>query len=816
MLFAIPSTAQQEAGTFEGQVVTVAPDGEQLFVAGADVALIAVEENGAGGEKVLATAVADGEGRFLFEEVPFGCYRIRARSAGLEGFSEFQCLSATNAAATVAVALELTAVQEEIDVTARRGGLEPRQVTTTESVGSDTLQHAPIANERFREALPLIPGVVRGPDGLINMKGARSTQSGSLVNSANVTDPVTGQSAINLPLDVVSNVEVLANPFDAEYGKFAGAVSSVNTDVASFKKFRYQIQNIAPRLRFRDYQIQNIAPRLRFRDGELLGIDSFIPRVTVSGPLIRDRLTITQSLEYRFVRTEIEEARLPQLERETQLESLDAFTRADMRVNEQHSFAVTLSFYPQKQNFFGLDTFTTQEATPNLRQRGYLLVGQDDYTFSSGALLESLVSFKVLDNDVRANSNQPFEAALNTAQGGFFNLQQRDTHRIEAAQTYHFQVLDRLGRHQTKLGYRFTRNTYRGDQIFHPVSLLGAQDQLVQRIEFGPPALGLDVDQNEYTFFVQNKWNISSRLTFFVQNKWNISSRLTLDLGLRFDRDSIADESNFAPRGGFAYLLTNDGRTVFRAGAGVFYDRVTLNVPTFLDLPARTETRFGPSGGIEEVRPYRHRLLSDFENPRSVAWNVQLDREALPGVFVRVSFQQRTTTQNFLVNPARTAEGDFLDLTNGGRDRYQEFQLTTRWRIGEQSHLTASYVYSDARGDLNTFNEFFGGVGAPLIRPNENGPLPFDTPHRFLFWADIRGPYGLIISPIWDIHTGFPYSMRDEQRDFVGPRNEAGRFPAFTNADLQVLKRVTIPVLNKKAFVGFKVTNVFNTFNPVF
>jgi hypothetical protein len=47
----------------------------------------------------------------------------------------------------------------------------------------------PTLNERFEDLLPLLPGMVRGPDGLINMKGARSSQNGSLVNSADVTDP---------------------------------------------------------------------------------------------------------------------------------------------------------------------------------------------------------------------------------------------------------------------------------------------------------------------------------------------------------------------------------------------------------------------------------------------------------------------------------------------------------------------------------------------------------------------------------------------------------------------------------------------------
>jgi len=52
------------------------------------------------------------------------------------------------------------------------------------------------------------------------MKGAQATQAGWLVNAANVTDPATGGQAISLPIDVVSSVQVISNPYDPEYGKF--------------------------------------------------------------------------------------------------------------------------------------------------------------------------------------------------------------------------------------------------------------------------------------------------------------------------------------------------------------------------------------------------------------------------------------------------------------------------------------------------------------------------------------------------------------------------------------------------------------------
>ena len=104
----------------------------------------------------------------------------------------------------------------------------PKQRPTIPS-NRKRLQTLPLPNEQLLDALPVVPGVVRGPDGQINMNGARASQSSMTVNSANVTDPVTGQFAFNLPIEAVEAVQVLTNPYAAEYGKFTGGVAAVTT-----------------------------------------------------------------------------------------------------------------------------------------------------------------------------------------------------------------------------------------------------------------------------------------------------------------------------------------------------------------------------------------------------------------------------------------------------------------------------------------------------------------------------------------------------------------------------------------------------------
>jgi hypothetical protein len=58
---------------------------------------------------------------------------------------------------------------------------ENKDAAPSGTISEATLRDAPNVNERFESSLPLIPGVVGGPDGRVNLKGTRNTQSGALV-----------------------------------------------------------------------------------------------------------------------------------------------------------------------------------------------------------------------------------------------------------------------------------------------------------------------------------------------------------------------------------------------------------------------------------------------------------------------------------------------------------------------------------------------------------------------------------------------------------------------------------------------------------
>ena len=151
---------------------------------------------------------------------------------------------------------------------------------------------------------------------------------------------------------------------------------------------------------------------------------------------------------------------------------------------------------------------------------------RDTHEFQSGALLLSNLSYQDLDNDVKPRTYDPSFIGLERASGAFFNRQARRTIRRNLSEQYHFAP---LGNHQIVTGIQWSIESYSGDQIFNPITWLGINDRVVSELDFTNPTT-VHANKND--------------LATFVQDKWSLSEALTLDLGARFERDSIAREWN--------------------------------------------------------------------------------------------------------------------------------------------------------------------------------------------------------------------------------------------------------------------------------
>jgi hypothetical protein len=263
---------------------------------------------------------------------------------------------------------------------------------------------------------------------------------------------------------------------------------------------------------------------------------------------------------------------------------------------------------------------------------------------------------------------------------------------------------------------------------------------------------------------------------------------------------------------------------------GLFYDKIPLNIAVFDQYQRFVLTTFSVDGLTQIGGPTLLRNVvedGDFKNPYSVAWSTQVDHELTKRLLLRFGYEERHTSRDFVIEPVlRGLNDDALVLRNSGKSRYREFQVATRFRLQENRNLFLAYVRSRAAGDLNDFNTYFGNVRNPVVRPNEYSDQPFDAPNRLLFWGDFGLPYKVTVTPVVDLRNGFPFSLVDQNQNFVGERNRGGRFPPFFSLDFQVTKGLRVPVpgwsviparFRGKKFggrLGVKMFNLTNHWNP--
>ncbi|HSC25781.1 MAG TPA: TonB-dependent receptor [Vicinamibacterales bacterium] len=733
---------------------------------------VQVELRAEGDGTVLAKTVSDRVGQVVFPDVPAGRYTVRATRPGfIDRDSPVFDLKAGEVV-QVLVDIQLTFVLPEIEVRAETpsptDSVQP--VSMSDMLAGSLLDVAPLTGDDFQSLLPLLPGVVRGPDGRLRIKGGQPTQGALQVSSASLNDPSSGDFDLELPAQSIESVEVLANPFAAEFGRFTTSITQIRTKRGT-----------------NEWQIKpgNLIPRL---GKGLTAIRAFEPRFSVRGPLERDRVFLSQDVQFRYVTTPVKS--LPD-EPEIEVTSFDSFSRVDYVLSSRHTLVGGLITFPREIDGVTMNTFRPPEVTPHFSQSGWSTGIVDRFSLARDIVLESTLSGRWFEINVNTEGTSPMVYAPQTQSGNFFNDQEREVDSLQWVEALSFSSDLWRGRHVFKVGSDLQRSHFRGFSESSPVEVRRLDGSLAELTEFAGHT-------------TQEESGVEVAL--FAQDRWRLGSRVTLELGLRMDRDAVVQRVNWSPRAGAAIAVLPEGRAIIRGGYGKFVQRAPLNIGAFPSFDSQVVSRFTVDGSpMGAPIAFRNVLSDDLRTPEAEVGNVEWNQRFGRRWLAKIAFLDRRGEHEFILTPD-PALGE-LQLSSTGTSRYRELEATTRYLGGERRDLTVSYVWAKGTADLNNYDQFFGNLRNPIIRANEQALIPTDVRHRLL----IRGTFGLPgqwdFSPVLEIRSGFPWSAVDEFQDFVGPRNSAGRLPAVRNLDFSIARPWRFKKFRFRA--GLKMYNIF-------
>jgi hypothetical protein len=737
-------------------------------------------------------------GTFEFTGLLPGTYRVTCAAVGYEPVAKTG-IPISEGKEPVTLQIELpyeVVIHQKVEVTAQAPKATEQEAAPPATLTNPQIKSLPLVVQKFKAALPMIPGVIRTPDGRIAIKGAIENQGTLLVDSAETVDPVTGSFSIDVPLDAVESVDVFKSAYQVEYGRFAGGLTTIQTKAPSSQW---------------NYELNDFVPTPRLETGHLVGIQDDSPRIFFSGPLMGDKFTFSEAFTYDYAATPVRG--LPWPNNQIRHQGWTSFSDFYYAFSPQHLTSVDVKFFPTRRQYDNIDSLIPQTASADYAQSGFSIGTHDHYLFKGGGILTTLAQFTDFDSYSHGQGAQDLQITPTGWEGNFFNIWTRSSAQQEVQESYLFPRIHWQGAHDFKIGGDVIHRAYQGTSISHPVQLLRADNSLAEEIDFGP-AGNLTTSDTEVAAFAEDHW---------VFNRY-----LSIDYGLRFSSQTLGELSAFSPRGGLVFSPTKKGKTIIRGGAGVFYDRLPLLAGDFTQNPDRQVTLFDTNGvalGPPIVyTPFYEELSSTGKilpsgaslgsTPYNTTWNTEFDQEIRPDIVARVSFLASKTYNEFTVNPETLSPtSGLLLLSNLGASRYHEFEATLRARPSDKVDFNISYVNSQARGDLNTMGAVYVPYEQPVIEPDLFGTLPTNVPDRVVTWGRFKLPRKFTVSPLLDWHSGFPFSICDDLQNYVGPPNSR-RLPTFLSLDLQTTKDFQLPFipwLRKHGLRGgFRVFNLTN------
>lgn len=770
VLAALPAFAQSQATTAEinGRVT----DAQGGVLPGATVTVKS------GDTGYTRSVVANAEGLYAIPLLPPGNYDLVAELTGF-GPTRRSLVLNVGATQTINVQLQVGGVQETVTVAAGSPLVETSATVRTTTIDSAAITNLPINGRRFQDFVTGTPTVQVDPSrGQLSFSGQRGINSNVSVDGADFNQPFFGgirggersNSAFTVPLEAIQEFQVVAAGYSPEFGRSTGGLVNAITKSGTnrLKGSAFYVN------RNRDWAENNAFGQSAAPTQQQFG-------GSIGGPISKDRIfffgayeqqVFENSRQVLFDRLGGFTPVVSSQEAFNYFKSLeepftatnDAITtlgRVDFQLGDADRLSVRYSYSSNEAlnanatgNALSPNTVSALSNNGIEKDRTNIVVGQYTSALKTNLLIEvrgqygyeerpreanfegvsvqtvignyGTVSFlpnKQFDKRVQLAGNLTWLKGTHSMKGGV------EYNRVQAEQTFGFN--------------QFGRFILSGTDTANHLDLLSVGGAIANRFDTTGVTylrqlgnLQLAFPTNEVAFFVQDAWKVRPSLTITYGVRWegaanptpdanndfmvNAINGVTFPVGVTTDPTQIPDQWNqWAPRVGFAWDATGDGRTVVRGFTGLYYART----PALLMAGPMNNFRV-PAGDLSLQLP-----LAAPGNPNNTVYKqlkligIDLNSFPLGGLPVLTTDQlgQVAAALGLSLNPFVGAQPILIDK-DFENPRATQFGAGVEREILSGVSVGAEFTYVKT-DNLQRNREV--NLSTPLIRANDAAQRPF-------------------------------------------------------------------------------------------
>lgn len=756
-----------------------------------------------------ASQITDSAGSFRFVRLaPGSDYNVMVSRTEFEPWRASGLTVTTGEALSLAVKVEIGARSEAVNIEAQVPSISTESAELATPVDGRALSTLP-TNGRVLTRFALLDSRVRNANALggdgsnqyrlaINANTFRDSQH-RLDGNTNYDTLFNNIPLQRVPMLAVQEFRVLTNQFTAEHGSTSAGLT-ITTTKAGTDAFHGELFALV-----RPSGIQSRPPLANLRIPNQLLQEG----ASLGGPINKGRTYFFASYE----RTDQERGSFvspitnhvqPTFYLGKYTDNL-ALAKLDHRWNDSHWLSLRMNGHR--------DTNTnTNDRVGGLIQPSAATLSA---TQATGVQVTDTKTWTTVVNEFRAgyvnavpSSSQPQSPSLVVSRPGY-STEGAATFSTNRTEVY--QLADQISRHHgahtLKAGGDFIRRKARDRQF----DLFGTY-----LFPSGAPVSGVAPTLYTQRFGVADLSYGQTQWASFVQDTWRAHPRLTLNLGLRYDYQSLLDDyNNLGPRAAFNWDVKGDASTVIRGGFGMFYDqpffhgltqRFLLNAlnapfstysiatgdPAFPSFPNSYATAAAPSGlalaprnvvlrGDKLLSPYTTQFTFGFQRQLPDNWVLSADvtrtltvkqflhydlNAASP--FVRTQPNQMRSVAEAdrtrpLYDPARgvslyqgVAIRELRMTTNGNTTNYHALTVNLSRRFGSRYFAGVSYNWASAMNSITDDHLGANPQEWSNVQRGERGPSDFLQRHRFVANGGVTLPWRWQASMVFIAASGLP------------------------------------------------------------